>query len=73
MKTRLTLIVITTLLLILFLSLADSELAMEVRAFFACPVARHILINKNRYQTGAKFIFCNNSHTYSEGSLCQYN
>lgn len=33
MKTRLTLIVITTLLLILFLRLADSELAMEVRAF----------------------------------------
>jgi len=33
MKTRLTLIVITTLLLILFLSLSNSDLAMEVRTF----------------------------------------
>lgn len=33
MKTRLMLIVITTLLLILFLSLSNSDLAMEVRTF----------------------------------------
>ncbi len=33
MKTRITLIVTTSLLLILFLSLSESDLALEVRTF----------------------------------------
>lgn len=33
MKTRITLMVITTLLLLLFLTLTDSDLAMESRTF----------------------------------------